>query len=37
VDGREWRAERWPIAPGRHTIRAVAAHGESDEVQVDVQ
>jgi penicillin-binding protein 1C len=37
VDGRAWRAERWPLAPGRHTIRAIAAHGETDEVEVQVQ
>jgi hypothetical protein len=37
VDGRAWRAERWPLVPGPHTFRAVGAHGESDEVVVLVQ
>lgn len=37
VDGRAWRGDRWPIAHGRHTIRAVDAHGDSDQVSVDVE
>lgn len=37
VDGRAWRSDRWPIAHGRHTIRAVDARGRSDQVSVDVE
>ena len=37
VDGREWRSERWRLLPGRHTIRAVTTHGESDEVRIEVR
>jgi len=37
VDGRAWRSERWPIAHGRHTIRAIDARGRSDQVSVDVE
>jgi len=37
VDGRAWRSDRWPIAHGRHTIRAVDARGSSDQVSVDVE
>ncbi len=36
VDGREVAGDRWPIAPGEHTIRAVAESGEADEVRVVV-
>jgi penicillin-binding protein 1C len=37
VDGRAWRSDRWPIAHGRHMIRAVDARGHSDQVSVDVE
>jgi membrane carboxypeptidase/penicillin-binding protein PbpC len=37
VDGRAWQNDRWPIAQGRHTIRAVDARGNSDQVSVDVE
>ena len=37
VDGRLWRSDRWPIAHGRHTIRAVAAGGNADQVSVLVE
>jgi len=37
VDGRAWQSDRWPIAQGRHTIRAVDARGDSDQVSVDVE
>ena len=37
VDGREWRDERWRLAPGRHVIRAVTVRGASDEVQIEVK
>ncbi len=37
VDGRAWRSDRWPIAHGHHTIRAVDARGRSDQVTVDVE
>ncbi|HEV3048866.1 MAG TPA: hypothetical protein VGX50_01075 [Longimicrobium sp.] len=34
VDGRELPQERWRLAPGAHTIRAIAPSGEWDEVRV---
>ncbi len=37
VDGREWREPRWRLVPGPHTIRAVTARGESDEVRIEVK
>jgi penicillin-binding protein 1C len=37
VDGREWREPRWRLLPGPHTIRAVTARGESDEVRIEVK
>jgi penicillin-binding protein 1C len=37
VDGREWREPRWRLVPGPHTIRAVTARGESDEVRIEVR
>lgn len=37
VDGREWRETRWPLAPGRHVIRAVNRRGVSDEVSIEVR
>jgi membrane carboxypeptidase/penicillin-binding protein PbpC len=37
VDGREWRESRWRLVPGPHTIRAVTARGESDEVRIEVR
>jgi membrane carboxypeptidase/penicillin-binding protein PbpC len=37
VDGHPWRGDRWPIAQGRHTIRAVDASGIADQVSVVVQ
>ncbi len=37
VDGREWREPRWRLVPGLHTIRAVTARGESDEVRIEVR
>jgi membrane carboxypeptidase/penicillin-binding protein PbpC len=37
VDGRPWRGDRWPIAHGRHTIRAVDARGNADQVSVVVE
>ena len=37
VDGRAWQNDRWPITQGRHTIRAVDARGNSDQVLVDVE
>jgi penicillin-binding protein 1C len=36
VDGREWHEARWRLVPGRHTVRAVNARGESDMVTIDV-
>jgi membrane carboxypeptidase/penicillin-binding protein PbpC len=36
VDGREVRDARWPLAPGPHTIRALAPTGEADEVRITV-
>ncbi|HMA38588.1 MAG TPA: penicillin-binding transpeptidase domain-containing protein, partial [Gemmatimonadales bacterium] len=36
VDGREWHEARWRLVPGRHTVRAVNARGESDIVTIDV-
>lgn len=36
VDGREWREARWRLVPGRHTVRAVDARGNSDVVTIDV-
>ena len=37
VDGHAWRGDRWPIAHGRHTIRAVDARGDADQVSVFVE
>ncbi len=37
VDGRPVAGERWPLAPGRHAIRAETARGERDEVRIDVR
>jgi penicillin-binding protein 1C len=37
VDGREWREERWRLAPGHHVIRAQTLRGASDEVQIEVR
>ncbi|MGE5143759.1 MAG: hypothetical protein ACM3OA_10015, partial [Acidobacteriota bacterium] len=37
VDGHAWRGDRWPIAHGRHTIRAVDARGDADQVSVLVE
>ncbi len=37
VDGRRWRAGRWPIRPGTHAIRAVAASGRAAVVTVEVE
>jgi penicillin-binding protein 1C len=36
VDGREVRDARWPLAPGPHTVRALAPTGEADEVRITV-
>ncbi|HEY6060730.1 MAG TPA: penicillin-binding protein 1C [Gemmatimonadales bacterium] len=36
VDGRAWHEARWRLVPGRHTVRAVNARGESDMVTIDV-
>jgi penicillin-binding protein 1C len=36
VDGREVPDARWPLAPGPHTIRALAPTGEADEVRITV-
>ena len=37
VDGHPWRSDRWPIVHGHHTIRAVDAHGNADQVSVVVE
>lgn len=37
VDGRPARATRWQLVPGPHTIRAVAASGNSDVVRITVE
>src|SRR5438309_475258 len=37
VDGLPFTGERWPLAPGRHAIRAETARGERDEVRIDVR
>ncbi len=37
VDGRPARATRWRLVPGTHTIRAVTASGDSDEVRIAVE
>jgi len=37
VDGRPFTGERWPLAPGRHAIRAETPRGERDEVRIDVR
>ncbi len=37
VDGRPVAGERWPLAPGRHAIRAETVRGERDEVRIDVR
>lgn len=36
VDGDEVRGERWRLAAGAHTVRAVAPSGEADEVRIVV-
>jgi penicillin-binding protein 1C len=36
VDGHEWREARWRLVPGRHTIRAIDARGNSDVVTIAV-
>lgn len=36
VDGREWHEARWRLVPGRHTLRAIDARGNSDVVTIDV-
>ena len=37
VDGRLALARRWQLVPGTHTIRAVTASGDSDEVRIAVE
>ncbi len=37
VDGRQWLQARWPLAPGRHIVRAEAGSGQRDEVRIDVE
>lgn len=37
VDGRTWSDTRWRLVPGRHTIRAVRADGQSAEVRIEVR
>jgi penicillin-binding protein 1C len=37
IDGHPWTSDRWPIAHGRHTIRAVDASGIADQVSVVVE
>ena len=37
VDGRPVAGVRWPLAPGRHAIRAETVRGERDEVRIDVR
>lgn len=36
VDGERVDAARWQLEPGRHTVRAVAASGQMDEVEIAV-
>ena len=36
VDGRAWHEARWRLVPGRHTMRAIDARGNSDVVTIDV-
>jgi penicillin-binding protein 1C len=36
VDERPWPAERWPLAPGTHVVRARAASGEMESVRIVV-
>ena len=37
VDGRPAPATRWRLVVGAHTIRAVTAHGDSDQVRIAVE
>jgi membrane carboxypeptidase/penicillin-binding protein PbpC len=37
VDGRVVRSERWVPVPGRHTIRALSALGDTAQVHIEVR
>src|SRR2546428_9243885 len=37
IDGRPALTTRWRLVPGTHTIRAVTASGDSDEVRIAVE
>jgi penicillin-binding protein 1C len=37
VDGRRYRRERWPLAPGTHRIEAMGAGGQRAEISITVE
>jgi penicillin-binding protein 1C len=37
VDGRQYRRERWPLAPGTHRIQAFGAGGQRAEISITVE